>query len=176
MPDYLEGPPSQEEFVVVEEKEEEKKGLGWNLPPAPPNWHDQPPKKGVSYTILENDPPIYVYVKKKSGRRRRSNHHHSVPFTTCSCLNNISNQGWDYVKYCKQPCAVFLDEKKSPDILAQLQAQKHPQLIAGTGTALDPNPPLTCFCYEPLAFRVIQTPKNSGRLFLACKTQQCRLF
>ena len=82
------------------------------------------------------------------------------PFHDLPLPHYVSNQGWAYVKCPQQPCAVFLDEKKSPEILAQLQVQKHPQLIAGTGTAEDPNPPLTCFSYEPLTLRVAQTPKN----------------
>ena len=54
----------------------------------------------------------------------------TVFLSPSALAQHISNQGWAYVKCPQQPCAVFLDEKKSPDILAQLQAQKHPQFIA----------------------------------------------
>ena len=177
VPDYQEVPPPpqppQEEIVVVEEKEE--KPFGWNLPPRPSNWHDQPSKKGVPYAVLFGRNPTYVYDEEEE-QKEEVRSPPTCPFHDLPLPQYVSNQGWAYVKCPQQPRAVFLDEKKSPEILAQLQAQKHPQLIAGTGTTEDLNPPLTCFCYEPLTLRVAQTPKNPGRLFLTCKTQQCRFF
>ena len=71
------------------------------------------------------------------------------------------------------PCA---DEKEAPTLLDQLRRQKHPQLMAGRGTADDPRPPLMCFCNEPLALRVSRTTQNPDRLFLGCKSQKCRFF
>ena len=167
-------PPPQEEIAVVEE---EKKPFGWNLPPRPSNWHDQPPNKGEPYAILFGRNPIYVYDEKEIQSPPLP------PPPPLECLFHhlplpqyMLNQGWAYVKCHQQPCAVFLDEKKSPEILAQLQAQKHPQLIAGNGTAEDPNPPLMCFFHDPLALRVAHTQKNPGRMFLFCKTQRYKFF
>ena len=165
-------PPPQEEIIVVEEK----KPFGWNLPPRPSNWHDQPPKKGEPYTVLFGRNPIYVYDEKEVQSPPPPPPPLECPFHHLPLPQYVSNQGWAYVKCPQQPCAVFLDEKKSPEILAQLQAQKHPQLIAGNGTAEDPNPPLMCFCHDPLALRVARTQKNPGRMFLACKTQRCKFF
>ena len=175
VPDYQEVPPPpqppQEEIVVVEERREAfwmestttSVQLAW-----------QPPKKGVPYAVLFGRNPTYVYDEEEEQKVEVRSP--PCPFHDLPLPQYLSNQGWAYVKCPQQPCAVFLDEKKSPEILAQLQAQKHPQLIAGTGTTEDPNPPLTCFCYEPLTLRVAQTPKNPGRLFLTCKTRQCRFF
>ena len=61
-------------------------------------------------------------------------------------------------------------------MLDQLRTQKHPQLIAGSGPMEDPNPPLMCFCNETIVLREARTPKNPGRLFLTCKTRQCKFF
>ena len=147
--------------------------FGWNLPPTPSNWHDTPPKKGVPYAVLFGRDPIYVYD---------DDHHQAVPspykcpFHQLPLPHHVSKQGWAYVKCPVQPCAVFLDEKAAPTLLDQLRQQKHPQLMAGRGTADDPQPPLMCFCNEPLALRVSKISKNPGRLFLGCKSQKCAFF
>ena len=167
VPECAEGPP-------LEEVQEEKKDnpFGWHLPPTPSNWHDTPPKKGVPYAVLFGRDPIYVY----------DDNHQAVPspdecpFHQLPLPHHISKQGWAYVKCPAQPCAVFLDEKAAPILLDQLRQQKHPQLMAGRGTADDPQPPLMCFCNEPLALRVSRTAKNPGRLFLGCKSQKCTFF
>ena len=117
-------------------------------------------QEGVPYVTLFCNRPIYVYDEEEGRKAEEVKSPPQCPFHDLPLPHYVSNQGWAYVKCPQQPCAVFLDEKKSPEILAQLQVQKHPQLIAGTGTAEDPNPPLTCFCYEPLTLRVAQTPKN----------------
>ena len=168
-------PPPEQEIVVPPPppQEEEKKGFGWNLPPTLPNWHDQPPKKEKPHATLFCNRPIYVYDEEEGQKEEVKSppqcpFHHLVPIRF--------HQGWAYVKCPHQLCAVFLDEAKSPDILARLQNQKHPQLIAGNGTAADPNLPLTCFCYETFALRVAQTTKNPERLSFTCKSRQCRFF
>ena len=98
------------------------------------------------------------------------------PFHQLPLPHHVSKQGWAYVKCPVQPCAVFLDEKAAPTLLDQLRQQKHPQLMAGRGTADDPRPPLMCFCNEPLALRVSRTAQNPERMFLGCKSQKCRFF
>lgn len=98
------------------------------------------------------------------------------PFHDQPLSQHVSAKGWAYVKCPQKPCALVLDEAKASDMLINLRLQKHPQLIAGDGTALDPNPPLICFCGEPLALRVAQTSKNPGRFFFACRQQRCKVF
>ena len=106
---------------------------------------------------------------------RRFPHRTNVPFTSCLYPHHVSKQGWAYVKCPVQPCAVFLDEKAAPTLLDQLRQQKHPQLMAGRGTADDPQPPLMCFCNEPLALRVSKISKNPGRLFFRLQEPKVRV-
>ena len=183
VPDYQEvpPPPSQEEIIVVEEKEDQQErrstlfGPDYKPKPWSSYYHCKPPKDGSPCGTLFCNPSIYVNDEEEQ-QKEEVRSPPQCPFHDLPLPQYVSNRGWAYVKCLQQPCAVFLDEKKSPEILAKLQAQKHPQLMAGTGTAEDPNPPLTCFCYEPLALRVSQTRKNPGRLFLTCKSRQCRFF
>ena len=97
-------PPPQEEIIVVEE---EKKPFGWNLPPRPSNWHDQPPKKGGPYVFLFGRNPIYVYDEKEV--QSPPPPLLECPFHHLPLPQYVSNQGWAYVKCPQQPCAVFLD-------------------------------------------------------------------
>ena len=168
VPQCAEGPP-------LEAGQEEKKEnpLAWNLPPAPSHWHDTPPKKGVPYAVLFGRDPIYVYDDDPNQAGPSPD---ECPFHQLPLPHHVSKQGWAYVKCPVQPCAVFLDEKEAPTLLDQLRRQKHPQLMAGRGTADDPRPPLMCFCNEPLALRVSRTAQNPDRLFLGCKSQKCRFF
>ena len=167
VPPCSEGPPLEE---VQEEKKENP--FGWNLPPTPSHWHDTPPKKGEPYAVLFGRDPIYVY----DDQHQAVPSPYECPFHQLPLPHHVSKQGWAYVKCPAQPCAVFLDEKAAPTLLDQLRQQKHSQLIAGQGTADDPQPPLMCFCNEPLALRVSRTSKNPGRLFLGCKSQKCAFF
>ena len=132
---------------------------------------ETPPKKGVSYAVLFGRDPIYVYDDDQAVPSPDECPFHQLPLP-----HHISKQGWAYVKCPVQPCAVFLDEKAAPTLLDQLRQQKHPQLMAGRGTADDPRPPPMCFCNDPLALRVSRTAQNPGRLFLGCKSQKCRFF
>ena len=157
VPECALGPP-------LEEVQEEKKD-------NPLGWHDTPPKKGVPYAVLFGRDPIYVYDDDQAGPSPDECPFHQLPLP-----HHVSKQGWAYVKCPVQPCVVFLDEKAAPTLLDQLQQQKHPQLMAGWGTADDAQPPLMCFCNDPLALRVSRTAKNPGRLFLGCKSQKCTFF
>ena len=170
VPECAEGPPLE---AGQDEDEKKENPLGWNLPPTPSHWHDTPPKKGVPYAVLFGRNPIYVYDDDPNQAGPSQD---ECPFHQLPLPHHISKQGWAYVKCPVQPCAVFLDEKEAPTLLDQLRRQKHPQLMAGRGTADDPRPPLMCFCNEPLALRVSRTAQNPDRLFLGCKSQKCRFF
>ena len=170
VPQCAEGPPLE---AGQDEDEKKENPLAWNLPPAPSNWHDTPPKKGVPYAVLFGRDPIYVYDDDPNQAGPSQD---ECPFHQLPLPHHISKQGWAYVKCPVQPCAVFLDEKAAPTLLDQLRRQKHPQLMAGRGTADDPRPPLMCFCNEPLDLRVSRTAQNPDRLFLGCKSQKCRFF
>ena len=117
----------------------------WNLPPTRSNWHDTPPKKGVPYAVLFGRDPIYVYDDDDHHHHQAVPSPYECPFHQLPLPHHVSKQGWAYVKCPAQPCAVFFDEKAAPSFLDQLRQQKHPQLIAGQGTADDPQPPLMCF-------------------------------
>ena len=160
VPECAEGPP------LEAGQEDEKKD-------NPLGWHDTPSKKGVPYAVLFGRDPIYVYDDDPNQAGPSPD---ECPFHQLPLPHHVSKQGWAYVKCPVQPCAVFLDEKAAPTLLDQLRRQKHPQLMAGRGTADDPRPPLMCFCNEPLALRVSRTAQNPERMFLGCKSQNCRFF
>ena len=131
-----------------------------------------PPLEAGQDVLFGRD-PLYVYDDHPHQAGPSPN---ACPFHQLPLPHHVSKQGWAYVKCPVQPCAVFLDEKDAPTLLDQLRRQKHPQLMAGRGTADDPRPPLMCFCNEPLALRVSRTAQNPDRLFLGCKSQKCRFF
>ena len=160
MPECAEGPPL--EAGQADEKKDNPLG-----------WHDTLPKKGVPYAVLFGRDPIYVYDDDPNQAGPPPD---ECPFHQLPLPQHVSKQGWTYVKCPVQPCAVLLDEKAAPTLLDQLRQQKHPQLMAGRGTADDPRPPLMCFCNEPLALRVSRTAQNPERMFLGCKSQKCRFF
>ena len=107
---------------------------------------------------------------------RRVPHRTSVPFTSCLYPTTSLNKVGLMSNVPYNPVWSSWTKRRHPTLLDQLQQQKHPQLMAGWGTADDAQPPLMCFCNDPLALRVSRTAKNPGRLFLGCKSQKCTFF
>ena len=95
--ELLEQVPQCAEGSPLEAGQDEKKEnpLAWNLPPAPSNWHDTPPKKGVPYAVLFGRDPIYVYDDDPNQAGPSPD---ECPFHQLPLPHHVSKQGWAYVK------------------------------------------------------------------------------
>ena len=148
--------------------------FGWNLPLTPSNWHDTPSKKGVPYVVLfgtrshlrlwRPPPPggsLTVQVSLSPAAftpprlQTRLGLCQMSRTTVCGLLGR---------KGGTHPSWINCDNRSIPN-----------WWLAGA-PADDPQPPLMCFCNEPLALRVSKISKNPGRLFLGCKSQKCAFF